>query len=85
MRTALDETRNGIVDAKLECLEETNARGEVQARRAAPIRPELALFAPDLAAPLLSKVTASHGNSFKHKGHRQGQAADAQAAAGGDE
>eukprot|EP00965_Chrysotila_dentata_P094678 3131007-Pleurochrysis_carterae.AAC.1 len=38
----------------------------MQARRAAPTRPELALFAPDLAVPL-SKVTASYGNFFKNK------------------
>eukprot|EP00965_Chrysotila_dentata_P047491 1574975-Pleurochrysis_carterae.AAC.8 len=62
MHAAFDETRNGIVDAKVESLQATNA----QARSAASTRQELALFAPDLEVPLL-KMTASYSNSFKNK------------------
>eukprot|EP00965_Chrysotila_dentata_P073774 2436766-Pleurochrysis_carterae.AAC.1 len=66
MRASFDETRNGIVDAKVESLEETNARSEVQARKAAPTRAALAQLASDVA-DANTKLSASYGNMFKNR------------------
>eukprot|EP00965_Chrysotila_dentata_P184234 6082518-Pleurochrysis_carterae.AAC.2 len=66
IRASFDETRNGIITAKVDTLVETKERGAVQARKPAPARPALAMLAPDLGEAN-SKVTAAYGNSFMNK------------------